>query len=199
MPGIISNLKNGLESVDLSHNKLRGQIPQLIGLYILSYFNESYNFSGLVPDKGQFPTFAETSYRDLHLYGPTMNKSCNSAKELPAATSNRGEEDEFVIDMVSFNWSFGASYDTFILGWLFAILWISPYWRWLWFRWCIYWCICDPLKLNVLIPFGLYIISGGVVFLKLNRDICTLHNRSPLKQYKAQCEQIQIKFRGTQI
>ena len=54
------------------------------------------------------------------------------AEEIPAIESNRGEdEDECPIDMVSFSWSFGSSYVTFIMG-FFAILWINSYWRRMW-------------------------------------------------------------------
>ena len=148
IPRSLSNLKM-IESLDLSNNRLSGQIPpQLIELNFLSNFNLSYNnLSGLIPDKGQFATFDESSYRgDLHLCGPTINKSCNSAEEIPATEPNQEEdEDDSAIDMVSLYWSFGASYVTVILG-LCAILWINFYWRRQWFYFidacidlCYYW------------------------------------------------------------
>ncbi|GAY67378.1 hypothetical protein CUMW_255970 [Citrus unshiu] len=125
-----------IESLDLSNNRLSGQIPaQLIELNFLSNFNVSYNnLSGLIPDKGQYSTFDESSYRgNLYLCGPTINKSCNSAEEIPATKSKgREDEDDSAIDMVSLYWSFGASYVTVILG-LFAILWINSFWRKRWF------------------------------------------------------------------
>ncbi|KDO42718.1 hypothetical protein CISIN_1g043317mg, partial [Citrus sinensis] len=135
IPRSFSNLQM-IESLDLSNNRLSGQIPaQLIELNFLSNFNVSYNnLSGLIPDKGQYSTFDESSYRgNLYLCGPTINKSCNSAEETPAIKSKgREDEDDFVIDMVSLYWSFGASYVTVILG-LFAILWINSFWRKRWF------------------------------------------------------------------
>ncbi|KAH9667078.1 Receptor-like protein 13 [Citrus sinensis] len=150
IPESFSNLKM-IESLDLCHNKLSGLIsPKLTELNFLSNFNVSYNnLSGLIPDKGQFGTFDEMSYKgNLGLCGPTINKSCTRAEANPATSSYQGEdEDESAIDMVSFNWSFGASYVTFMLG-LFAILWLNSYWRWLWFcfidaciDWCFYWLV----------------------------------------------------------
>ncbi|KAH9715392.1 Receptor-like protein 1 [Citrus sinensis] len=135
IPRSFSNLKM-IESLDLSNNRLSGQIPaQLIELNFLSNFNVSYNnLSGLIPDKGQYSTFDESSYRgNLYLCGPTINKSCNSAEEIPAIKSKgREDEDDSAIDMVSLYWSFGASYVTVILG-LFAIIWINSFWRKRWF------------------------------------------------------------------
>ncbi|XP_052300928.1 receptor-like protein 1 isoform X45 [Citrus sinensis] len=135
IPRSFSNLKM-IESLDLSNNRLSGQIPApLIELNFLSNFNVSYNnLSGLIPDKGQYSTFDESSYRDnLYLCGPTINKSCNSAEEIPALKSKgREDKDDSAIDMVSLYWSFGASYVTVILG-LFAILWINSFWRKRWF------------------------------------------------------------------
>ncbi|KAH9715378.1 Receptor-like protein 15 [Citrus sinensis] len=147
IPESFSNLKM-IESLDLSHNRLSGQIPpKLTELNFLSNFNVSYNnLSGLIPDKGQFATFDESSYRgNLHLCGPTINKSCNGVEEIPATDSNREEGDDSAIDMVSLFWSFCASYVTVLLG-LFAILWINSYWRRQWFYFidacidsCYYW------------------------------------------------------------
>ncbi|KAH9667133.1 Receptor-like protein 14 [Citrus sinensis] len=148
IPESFFNLKM-IESLDLSYNRLRGRVsPRLTELNFLSNFNVSYNnLSGLVPDKGQFATFDESNYRgNIHICGPIINKSCNSAEEILATTSNHeGDEDESDIDMVSFNWSFAASYVTFILG-LLAILWINSCWRRLWFYYvdacidsCYYW------------------------------------------------------------
>ncbi|KAH9715423.1 Receptor-like protein 1 [Citrus sinensis] len=117
MPRSFSNLKM-IESLDLSNNRLSGQIPaQLIELNFLSNFNVSYNnLSGLIPDKGQYSTFDENSYRgNLYLCGPTINKSCNSAEEIPAIKSKgREDKDDSAIDMVSLYWSFGASYVTIL-------------------------------------------------------------------------------------
>ncbi|KAK9229507.1 hypothetical protein WN944_022470 [Citrus x changshan-huyou] len=147
IPESFSNLKM-IESLDLSHNRLSGQIPpKLTELNFLSNFNVSYNnLSGLIPDKGQFATFDESSYRgNLHLCGPTINKSCNGVEEIPATDSNREEGDDSAIDMVSLFWSFCASDVTVLLG-LFAILWINSFWRRQWFYFidacidsCYYW------------------------------------------------------------
>ena len=132
IPESFSNLKM-IESLDLSHNKLNGQIPQLTELHSLSKFDVSYNnLSCPIPDKEQFSTFDESSYRgNLNLCCPPINKSCTNLPEL-LETSSKGPEDESAVDMVALYWSFVASCVTVMLG-LLAILWVNPYWRKLWF------------------------------------------------------------------
>ncbi|KAJ4699788.1 Receptor-like protein kinase [Melia azedarach] len=107
-----------IESLDLSHNKLSGQIPsQLTELDFLSNFNLSYNnLSGPTPNAGQFANFDETNYRgNPGLCGPTIDKNCTGVLDSPTTESgNRAEEDESAVDMVSFYWSFAASYVTLI-------------------------------------------------------------------------------------
>ncbi|KAJ4718493.1 Receptor-like protein kinase [Melia azedarach] len=108
-----------IESLDLSHNKLSGQIPsQLTELDFLSNFNLSYNnLSGPTPNAGQFANFDETNYRgNPGLCGPTIDKNCTGVLDSPTTESgNRAEEDESAVDMVSFYWSFAASYVTLML------------------------------------------------------------------------------------
>ncbi|KAK9232351.1 hypothetical protein WN943_022597 [Citrus x changshan-huyou] len=147
MAGLDLSSNELTESLDLSHNKLNGQIPpQLTELHSLSKFDVSYNnLSGPIPDKEQFSTFDESSYRgNLHLCGPAINKSCTNLPEL-LEPSSKGAEDECAVDMVAFYWSFVASCVTVMLG-LLAILWANPYWRRLWFYFieecidlCYYW------------------------------------------------------------
>ncbi|KAL5767215.1 hypothetical protein ACOSQ2_013998 [Xanthoceras sorbifolium] len=112
IPESFSHLKN-MESLDLSYNKLSGRIPpQLTKLYNLGTFNVTFNnLSGPVPDQGQFGTFDESSYGgNPYLCGSQIKRSCSSEPIAPPATpSGAGEEeDESVIDMVSFYWSFFA-------------------------------------------------------------------------------------------
>ncbi|CAH8381302.1 unnamed protein product [Eruca vesicaria subsp. sativa] len=123
-----------LESLDLSFNVLHGQIPsQLTKLSSLAVFNVSYNnLSCIIPVKGQFSTFDETSYiGNPLLCGQPSNRSCDNdtLKETPA---NVGEEEEDVIDIVSFYWSIFAAYVTILLG-ILASLSFDSSWSRAWF------------------------------------------------------------------
>ncbi|KAH9666999.1 Receptor-like protein 14 [Citrus sinensis] len=147
IPESFSNLKM-IESLDLSRNKLSGRIPQLTELNFLSNFNVSYNnLSGPIPDKEQFATFDDSSYKgNSALCGSMIKRKCSSALAPPATPTGGGEDEgDSVIDMVALRWSFGASYVSVILG-LLAALWINSYWRRLWFYFidrcidtCYYW------------------------------------------------------------
>ncbi|KAJ0257321.1 Leucine-rich repeat-containing protein [Hirschfeldia incana] len=133
IPQNFSNMED-LESLDLSFNILHGQIPsQLTKLSSLAVFNVSYNnLSGIIPLKGQFSTFDETSYfGNPLLCGQPSNRSCNNdtLKETPA---NVGEEEEDVIDTVSFYWSIFAAYVTALLG-ILASLSFDSSWSRNWF------------------------------------------------------------------
>nr|POE79238.1 phytosulfokine receptor 1 [Quercus suber] len=54
----------GLEKLDLSHNKLSGEIPRsLVNLSFVSTFNISYNhLCGEIPEEGQLDTFPSASF-----------------------------------------------------------------------------------------------------------------------------------------
>ncbi|XVE89033.1 hypothetical protein DITRI_Ditri19aG0117500 [Diplodiscus trichospermus] len=145
IPRSFSGLKQ-IESLDLSSNNLSGQVPpQLTELNFLSLFNVSYNnLSGMTPDKGQFATFDRSSYEgNPSLCGLLIERSCNRSEVPPAAAPFDGEEnDDTVIDMVAFAWTFAASYVVLLLV-LAVVLCINPHWRWLWFKlidWIIYLC-----------------------------------------------------------
>ncbi|KAF3612085.1 hypothetical protein DY000_02045743 [Brassica cretica] len=133
IPESFSNMED-LESLDLSFNLLHGQIPsQLTKLSSLAVFNVSYNnLSGIIPLKGQFSTFDETSYiGNPLLCGQPTNRGCNgdTLKETPADV---GEEEEDVIDIVSFYWSIIAAYVTVLLG-ILASLSFDSSWSRTWF------------------------------------------------------------------
>ncbi|KAL9463091.1 hypothetical protein AB3S75_000987 [Citrus x aurantiifolia] len=98
-----------MESLYLSDNELSGQIPvQLTELNALSNFNVSYNnLFGPIPDKGQFATFDESSYRgNSDLCGPQLNKSCSNMLPPTVLPPNDAEQDESAIDMDALYWSF---------------------------------------------------------------------------------------------
>ncbi|KAJ4916129.1 receptor like protein 15 [Raphanus sativus] len=133
IPQNFSKMKD-LESLDLSFNILHGQIPsQLTKLSSLAVFNVSYNnLTGIIPLKGQFSTFDETSYiGNPLLCGQPSNRSCDNGtlKETPADV---GEEEEDVIDIVSFYWSIFAAYVTVLLG-ILASLSFDSSWSRTWF------------------------------------------------------------------
>ncbi|KAK6267689.1 hypothetical protein QUC31_011849 [Theobroma cacao] len=144
IPVSFSSLKQ-IESLDLSSNNLSGQIPsQLTELHFLSIFNVSYNnLSGMTPDKGQFSTFDRSSYEgNPSLCGSLIEKSCNSSEVPPTTVPFDGEENDTMVDMVAFGWTFSASYAMVLLA-LAAVLCINPHWRYLWFNsvdWIIYLC-----------------------------------------------------------
>ncbi|EOY25930.1 Receptor like protein 1, putative [Theobroma cacao] len=144
IPVSFSSLKQ-IESLDLSSNNLSGQIPsQLTELHFLSIFNVSYNnLSGMTPDKGQFATFDRSSYEgNPSLCGSLIEKSCNSSEVPPTTVPFDGEENDTMVDMVAFGWTFSASYAMVLLA-LAAVLCINPHWRYLWFNsvdWIIYLC-----------------------------------------------------------
>ena len=54
-----------LEELDLSHNKLSGEIPRsMVNLSFVSTFDVSYNhLCGEIPKGGQFDTFPSTSFK----------------------------------------------------------------------------------------------------------------------------------------
>ncbi|XP_031287473.1 receptor-like protein 1 [Pistacia vera] len=134
IPKSFSNLKE-IESLDLSHNNLSGQIPpQLTQLNYLEVFNVAHNnLSGSIPNQAQFATFHESDYEgNPYLCGQLIKKSCTNAPIPPPLASIEEEDDnESVIDMVAFRWSFVGSYTTTIMA-LIMILWINPHWRRLW-------------------------------------------------------------------
>ncbi|XP_044487360.1 receptor like protein 21-like [Mangifera indica] len=136
-----------IESLDLSHNKLRGQIPpQLTQLYNLEVFHVAHNnLSGPIPNQFQFETFNEDDFEgNPYLCGRLIKKNCTNVALPPSSTIVQDEDndDESIIDMIAFDWSFTGSYSTTITV-LIMIIWINPYWRRVWFDFidaCIYLC-----------------------------------------------------------
>jgi len=78
IPNEIGNMKN-LESLDFSLNQLGGQIPQsLSSLSFLGYLNLSFNnLTGKIPSGTQLQGFTTLSYMGNHdLCGPPLTKMC---------------------------------------------------------------------------------------------------------------------------
>ncbi|CAN7123280.1 unnamed protein product [Brassica rapa subsp. narinosa] len=130
IPKSFSGLRN-VESLDLSFNRLQGRIPsQLAELSSLAVFNVSFNnLSGSIPQGRQFNTFDSQSFIDNpFLCGLPTNIICNFFQE----PGNEVEDDEGLIDMISFYWSFTAAYVTILLGILSSLTFDSP-WSRFWF------------------------------------------------------------------
>lgn len=147
VPQSFSNLVQ-VESLDLSYNNLSGAIPpNLTELHFLAIFNVSYNnLSGQTPTTGQFANFGEDNYRgNPGLFGfvnGSFNRTLSPPPPPSETTSNEERENHTAIELVSFYWGFVSSYVMVILG-LATILWFSPHWCRVWFRFvdmCIYYC-----------------------------------------------------------
>ncbi|KAJ1396185.1 Leucine-rich repeat [Sesbania bispinosa] len=134
IPITFSNLTQ-IESLDLSFNNLSGEIPsQLTQLYFLAIFNVSYNnLSGIPPSGGQFQNFDDENYSgNPGLCGPLLKRKCEGAAASPPPQFNNTGENETILDMVAFYWSFTASYITILLAFI-TVLYVNPYWRMAWF------------------------------------------------------------------
>jgi len=94
--------------LDVSQNKLYGEIPQEIGnLSFLSCMNFSHNqLAGLVPGGQQFLTQPCSSFEDnLGLFGSTLEEDCRDihtpASHQQYKTPETEEEDEEVISWIA--------------------------------------------------------------------------------------------------
>ena len=133
IPTTFSNLTQ-IESLDLSYNNLSGKIPyELTKLTSLEIFNVSYNnLSGTPPTTGQFATFVEENYiGNPGLCGPFLNRKCERVESSPSQSNENGEK-ESMVDMITFYWSFTASYITILLAFI-TVLCINARWRMAWF------------------------------------------------------------------
>uniref|UniRef100_A0A6N2K488 Uncharacterized protein n=1 Tax=Salix viminalis TaxID=40686 RepID=A0A6N2K488_SALVM len=112
--GNLSKIKE-IESLDLSYNKLEGEIPsQLIRLYSLVVFNVAHNnLFGKTPIRiAQFATFKESSFKDnLFLCRQPFSKVCyTDMPPSPMPTSMNNEGNGGFMDMEVFYVSFGVAY-----------------------------------------------------------------------------------------
>nr|KAJ0224784.1 hypothetical protein LSAT_V11C100013740 [Lactuca sativa] len=151
------DILNYMTGLDLSGNKLTGEIPEELGsLTQLRALNLSHNqltgpipvnFSNLaniesldlssngrLPEmKAQFGTFTEASYGENPLLcGPPVEKKCMTTNS--QVIDPRVEEDNekwYGIDMTCFYASSGSTCFVFLLGFV-ALLYINPQWRTWW-------------------------------------------------------------------
>ena len=124
-----------MESLDLSHNNLSGEIPSiLINLNSLEVFNVAYNnLSSKLPGmKAQFGTFRNDSYEgNPFLCGPPLVKSCTVADESPSSPQKSSKSSDgkwYEVDLLVFSASFSVSYIIFFLG-VASVLYINSHWR----------------------------------------------------------------------
>ncbi|KVH98057.1 Leucine-rich repeat, typical subtype [Cynara cardunculus var. scolymus] len=108
--GHILDLMVGL---DLSCNKLVGEIPKELGLLTqIHSLNLSHNrYEG-----------------NPLLCGPPLEKKCTSISQATDPSGKEGLDKWYEIDMVSFYGSCGATRVVFLLGFV-GVVYINPYWR----------------------------------------------------------------------
>uniref|UniRef100_A0A6N2LMP4 Uncharacterized protein n=1 Tax=Salix viminalis TaxID=40686 RepID=A0A6N2LMP4_SALVM len=188
--------KNEIESLDLSYNKLEGEIPpQLTKLYSLEIFSVAHNnLSGKTPARvAQFATFEESCYKDnTFLCGQPLPKACDpEMPPSPTPTSTNKEDNGGFMDMEVFYVSFGVAYIMVLLV-IGAVLYINPYWRRAWFHF-----------IEVGITNCYYFMVDNLPILSKEQHIPTrsffrklLYFGSILIAKKFSCESIIPKFQG---
>lgn len=136
IPESFSNL-TALESLDLSFNNLSGEIPHNFAkLHSLAVLNVSYNnLSGVIPQGGKLITFDVSSYTgNPFLCGLPTNRSCSNIDDDDSEIEEgfTGEDEDAVIDMVVFYWSFTVTSVSVSAGFLlFLCCESSPRQAWL--------------------------------------------------------------------
>ncbi|KAK7855690.1 receptor-like protein 56, partial [Quercus suber] len=127
--GRISNIR----ALNLSHNNLFGPIPttfsklKLIESLDLSYNNLSVQCQ--IEKKIKFRTFYESSYEGNSLLcGPPLHNNC-----IKMLVDHEIEEGGSFMDMGSLYISFVVAYIIMLFG-IVAVLYINPYWRRAWFN-----------------------------------------------------------------
>ncbi|XP_020423151.1 receptor like protein 30 isoform X2 [Prunus persica] len=114
-----------LESLDLSQNKLGGEIPQqLAKLTFLSFLNISYNqLVGRIPPSTQFSTFPKDSFTgNKGLWGPPLTVDNKTGLSPPPAlngslpnSGHRGINWDLISVEIGFTVGFGASVGSLVL------------------------------------------------------------------------------------
>ncbi|XP_031278416.1 putative receptor like protein 25 isoform X5 [Pistacia vera] len=115
IPPLLGNL-GGVESLDLSSNKLGGRIPwQLTNLTFLSALNLSHNqLVGLIPQGNQFNTFSSDSYEgNLGLCGPPLTE-CSDPSYPPHIEDDTDSKKDFGWKVVLMGYGCGTAFGLII-------------------------------------------------------------------------------------
>ncbi|MFQ6664496.1 hypothetical protein Gotur_031581 [Gossypium turneri] len=102
-----------MESLDLSMNRLNGEIPPSFSkLNFLNHFNVSYNnLTGQIPTSTQLQSIESLSDVGNHLCGPPLTKNCTSKGILTDATNNGSSSDGNKV-----NWLYVSIVLGFVMG-----------------------------------------------------------------------------------
>nr|GEV80894.1 phytosulfokine receptor 1 [Tanacetum cinerariifolium] len=105
--------------IDLSHNFINGIPNELVGLSFLSRFSVAYNdLSGAIPNGGQFPTFANSSFEgNKELCGPGCREP--SDRFVPEPSSAGSKKSKATVVGMAVGIGFGT---VFILALMFVII-----------------------------------------------------------------------------
>ncbi|XP_022746287.1 receptor-like protein 12 [Durio zibethinus] len=156
IPENIGNLE--LESLDLSMNRLHGEIPSSFSnLNFLNHVNVSYNkLTGQIPSGTQLQSFDRFSYIGNHLCGPPITKNCSRSGETPEIINGDSSEGRHRSEV---NWLYVSIVVGFVMGFwgVVAPLFFIRSWRFAYYKKLEH--IGD--KLNV---FWAYVICTGSSF-----------------------------------
>ncbi|KAI4353915.1 hypothetical protein L6164_002835 [Bauhinia variegata] len=116
----LNKSRSFLTRLDLRDNNLSGNIPDwfdtrspsLRALLLVVIICKDLNLSGIVPTKGQLGAFDDSSYIGNPFLSVHNSNRGNRTIILPPSSPTSDSEDESVIDITSFYWTFAATYVT---------------------------------------------------------------------------------------
>ncbi|KAL7169835.1 hypothetical protein ACSBR2_034801 [Camellia fascicularis] len=135
------SILNFMSRLDLSCNKLRGELPfelgKLSSVRALNFVLTTIYQVKILDRKAQFWTFEASSCEgNPFLCGQPLERNCKAIVDLPylptTASSDQTKGKWYDIDRVALTASFVRTYITFLFGFA-AVFYINPYWRQRWF------------------------------------------------------------------